>query len=277
MTKINVQMYSFSAEDMNDSRENLKRAAEMGYAGVELFGPNYEIPAEEMKSLLQELNLELISLHAATSKEVEGLIPYAETAGSKFLGIGVERFPDEKSVHAFAEHLNELGEKCKTHGLTLTYHNHTDEFAPCGEERIIDVLMKETDPKNVSFELDAGWCAAAGYDPIELVEQYSGRVKLIHIKESDKVVGTKAPLDFESIPKDETGRPMFTEEQIAILMERNKINCVAGKGLVDWAKLQEAADQHGCQAYIVEREYTPEGTRLEVLAKDLKYYQSVMK
>ena len=46
MGKINLQMYSFMDGTMNDSRENLKLASEMGYDGVELFGPNFEIPAE---------------------------------------------------------------------------------------------------------------------------------------------------------------------------------------------------------------------------------------
>ena len=50
-----------------------------------------------------------------------------------------------------------------------------------------------------------------------------------------KVIGALPPLDFESIPKDE----------------------------------------HGCQAYIVEREHTPgEGTRLDVLKADLEYYRT---
>ncbi len=50
-----------------------------------------------------------------------------------------------------------------------------------------------------------------------------------------KVIGALPPLDFESIPK----------------------------------------DKHGCQVYIVEREYTPgEGTRLDVLKADLEYYRT---
>ena len=49
----------------------------------------------------------------------------------------------------------------------------------------------------------------------------------------------------------------------------------AGEGLVDWKALKEVADQHGCQAYIVERENTPgEGSRLDVLKADLEYYRT---
>ncbi len=59
----------------------------------------------------------------------------------------------------------------------MTYHNHTQEFLPCEGQY-------DMSPNWVSFELDAGWCAAAGFDPIELVRQYSGRFKLVYIKES---------------------------------------------------------------------------------------------
>ena len=69
-----------------------------------------------------------------------------------------------------------------------------------------------------------------------------------------KVIGALPSLDFESIPKDEHGAPIFTEEQKTELEEQKKI---------------------GCQAYIVEREYTPgEGTRLDVLKADLEYYRT---
>jgi len=90
-----------------------------------------------------------------------------------------------------------------------------------------------------------------------------------------KVIGALPSLDFESIPKDEHGAPIFTEEQKTELEEQKKINCPAGEGLVDWKALKEVADKHGCQAYIVEREYTPgEGTRLDVLKADLEYYRT---
>lgn len=71
---------------MNDSRENLRLAAEMGYDGVELFGPLLAIPAEELKSLLDEYHLEPISMHAPTSDMVEQLIPLANALDMKFIG-----------------------------------------------------------------------------------------------------------------------------------------------------------------------------------------------
>lgn len=274
MGKIYLQMYSFMDGTMNDNRENLRLAAEMGYDGVELFGPLLAIPAEELKSLLDEYHLEPISMHAPTSDMVEQLIPLANALDMKFIGIGMETMLNDDAVHAFAGKLNRLGKACAENGLTLTYHNHTQEFLPCEDKKVIDILMEETDPKYVSFELDAGWCAAAGFDPLALVEQYSGRIKLIHVKESDRVIGPQQPIDFGSVPKDEKGMPVLPEELKRQMEEMDKTNCVAGKGLVDWKVLKETADRHGCQAYIVEREYAPEGKRLEYLQADLDYYRT---
>lgn len=316
MGKINLQMYSFMDGTMNDSRENFRRAAEMGYDGVELFGPNFEIPAEELKALLEELKLEPVSLHAPKTEMVEGLIPLANVLGMKFIGIGMEVLKDEESVHRFAETLNRIGKACAENGLALTYHNHTQEFADCGRigsrpdavgspdgawgaeqaetgqgadkpggagqaldrlrgtNRVIDVLMRETDPEYVGFELDAGWCAAAGFDPITFVQQYSGRVKLIHVKESSRVVGPQPPMDFDSLPRDENGAPVFSEELKRTMEEMDRINCRAGEGLVDWKALKEAADRNGCRAYIVEREYSVSGNRLNDLKADLEYYRT---
>ncbi len=331
MGKVNLQMYSFMDGTMNDSRENFRRAAEMGYDGAELFGPDFEIPAEELKALLEELKLEPVSLHAPKTEMVEELIPFANTLGMKFIGIGMEVLKDEESVHRFAKTLNRIGKACAEKGLMLTYHNHTQEFADCGRigsvpgaegaaeeqqaagkpcgdvqpenrhaageacvsvqpenrhaaetaldssrrtDRVIDVLMRETEPEYVSFELDAGWCAAAGFDPIVFVEQYSGRVKLIHIKESSRVVGPQPPMDFSTLPRDENGAPIFSDELKKTMEELDRINCRAGEGLVDWKALKEAADQNGCQAYIVEREYSVSGNRLNDLKADLKYYRT---
>lgn len=298
MGKINLQMYSFMDGTMNDSRENFRRAAEMGYDGVELFGPDFEIPTEELKALLDELNLEPVSLHAPKTEVVEGLIPFANTLGMKFIGIGMEVLKDEESVHRFAKTLNRIGKACAEKGLMLTYHNHTQEFADCSRigskpdaagaaerletsldgsrrtNRVIDVLMRETDPEYVSFELDAGWCAAAGFDPIAFVEQYSGRVKLIHIKESSRVVGPQPPMDFSMLPRDENGAPIFPEDLKKTMEDLKRINCRAGEGLVDWKALKETADKNGCRAYIVEREYSVSGNRLNDLKADLEHYRT---
>ncbi len=275
MSKINLQMYSFHDGTMEDYRQNLKTAAEMGYDGVELFGPCFDIPVDEMKTLLSDVGLEVVSMHVMTDMVMD-MIPYAKGLGLKYMGIAMENMFNEEEVHAYAEKLNGLGKACDEEGIRLTYHNHTQEFAVYGDKTIMDILVAETDPNLVSFELDAGWCAAAGHEPIEIVKKYSGRIKLIHLKESSEAIGPQPPLDFASFEKDEMGRIIIPDDVKESMAFTKSINCPAGEGIVDWAALKTVADEHGCEAYVVERERTYEGTRVECLQADLNYYKEVM-
>ena len=274
MGKINLQMYSFMDGKHDDSRENIRCAAKMGYDGIEMFGPNFEIPAEEMKSLTEELGLSVISMHVPEKRQIPDMIPYAKTVGCHFVGLSMETMKTDEDVHRWARELNEFGRICSEQGCMMIYHNHTQEFAPCEGERIIDVLMKETDPALVGFELDAGWCAAAGYDPVEFVKQYAGRVKLVHVKESSEVIGPLPPFDFKDVEWVD-GKPVLPQDVLDMLAHTKEINCRACEGLVDWKKLKEAADAAGCCGYIVEREFS-EGDRVEELTNDIRRYREVI-
>src|SRR5438309_335050 len=57
-----------------------------------------------------------------------------------------------------------------------------------------DVLLRETDPYLVKFEIDCGWMIFAGRDPIDYFSKYPRRFPMIHVKdflpESDKQTGT---------------------------------------------------------------------------------------
>lgn len=270
-----LQMYSFMDGNHNDTRENLKMASEMGYDGVELFGMNLEVPAEEMKELLAQYHLTAVSMHLGAD-QILTYLPYAATLGMKFIGIAMQTMMNEEEVHAFAKRLNELGEACSREGMKLTYHNHTQEFGSYGDKRIIDILMDETNPEYVGFELDAGWCAAAGTDPIAFVQEKSGRICLIHIKESSEAIGPQPFQDWGSFEKDEYGRTIFPPEVRAEMDRQKKINCAAGVGLVDWKALKKVADAQGCAAYIVEREYSYAGTRPECLKADIDRYRELL-
>ena len=98
MGKINIQMYSFMDGKHNDSRENLKTAARMGYDGVELFGPDFQIPAEEMKELTEKLGIRVVSMHAPDKHQIVSLLPYANTVGCSFIGLSMEVMRDEADV-----------------------------------------------------------------------------------------------------------------------------------------------------------------------------------
>jgi len=86
-----------------------------------------------------------------------------------------------------AQKFNGAGELCKDHQLKLGYHNHAFEFKDLGNGLTgYDVLLKETDPGLVSFELEIFWLINAGYDPLVLFKENPGRFKMWHVKDMDK-------------------------------------------------------------------------------------------
>ena len=65
----------------------------------------------------------------------------------------------------------------------MIYHNHADEFFSSEGILPFDILMKETDPELVSFQLDVGRVAAADANPVSVLEKYGERIVSCHLKD----------------------------------------------------------------------------------------------
>ncbi|QSG03911.1 Sugar phosphate isomerase/epimerase [Natranaeroarchaeum sulfidigenes] len=94
-------------------------------------------------------------------------------------------FVDREAVIETAERLETLAELLDEHDCRLLYHNHDHEFVtPTDTDAAtaFDLLVEETD-ESVGFELDLGWAEAAGQDPVDLLDQYSDRIPLVHLKD----------------------------------------------------------------------------------------------
>ena len=97
---------------------------------------------------------------------------------------GMYRFDysDERAVRELAVRLNKAGETLKSEGAELLYHNHNVELLPLGNgKRAYDVLLSETDPAFVNFELDSYWFADGGADAKAWMRRLGSRMKLWHV------------------------------------------------------------------------------------------------
>jgi sugar phosphate isomerase/epimerase len=139
--------------------------------------------------------------------------------------------------------------RCKKAGLHTAYHNHNFEFAPQDAGTGFEILMDRTDPKLVSFEMDAGWVAAAGLDPVALLKRYPGRFRLMHVK------------DIKS-----STRPNYALQQ-----DPTEV----GSGSIPWARILPAAYQAGIRAFFVEQEPPFSGPRLGSIEKSFQYLMSL--
>ncbi len=85
-----------------------------------------------------------------------------------------------------AEALNRAGELARAQGLRVGYHDHDFELAPIDGVFPHDVLLSETDPALVSFEMDLYWMTRAGADPMAYFGRHPGRFHLCHMKGMDR-------------------------------------------------------------------------------------------
>jgi sugar phosphate isomerase/epimerase len=74
----------------------------------------------------------------------------------------------------------------KDFGLTFCYHNHGYEFGGIGNGTLFDLIVQQTDPKHVSYEMDILWVHIADVDPASLLSKYPDRFRLMHVKDLKK-------------------------------------------------------------------------------------------
>ena len=275
MDKRYLQLYSVRSEIEKDFTGTLKKVAEIGYTGVEFYGGVYGgLKVGELKKLMTDLNLEPLSSHLVCA-QVPAELDYAVELGLKFIIDPMAGMKTDEDALAFTKKLNETGKLCKDAGITFGYHNHRHEFMPGKDGTLMDTLILNTDPDLVCFQLDVGWATCAACDVPAFLNKYAGRFKMIHVKECSTVAGAEAMPDFAAFPKDENGHPIIPPEVLKKWQEQNQWNVAAGKGVIDWPKVRDAANAQGNKAFIIEREYDYLGDIMKCVEEDCAYLKSL--
>lgn len=200
--KAGIQLYSLRDYIGQDPKSVLAKVAKAGYQEVETYGYSPEkhfwgLKPTEFKAVLAGYGLTTPSGHydlggylrEGNEAQLDATIAAAKACGQQYLIIPYLDEPlratpaDFKSLVA---KFNKAGARCKSAGLRLGYHNNDFEFKPIGGTTLYEVLLKETDPALVDFELDIYWVVRAGQDPIKLMQAHPKRFPLWHIKDMDK-------------------------------------------------------------------------------------------
>ncbi|HEY1370732.1 MAG TPA: sugar phosphate isomerase/epimerase [Gaiellaceae bacterium] len=168
-----------SAEDF---RGTLGDVARLGFEAVELFDLHGHA-AENVRGWLDELGLVVCSRHTrleAIESDLDSLAAEAETLGVRRLVVAwIEPPATEADADAVHRRLASAAAAAGERGLELGFHNHDAEVRPLdGGRTFLDGL-----PPDVFTELDLGWIWWAGLDPLALLERFSGRSPLVHVKD----------------------------------------------------------------------------------------------
>ncbi len=122
-----------------------------------------------------------------------------------------------------ADRLNRSAADAKTFKIKLGYHNHAVEFQEVEGKRIYDVLLEETDPDLVGFEMDLYWMTKGGGNPLDYFARYPGRFPLVHVKDAGPA-------------------PELAMTEV-------------GKGTIDWARIFSHHEEAGIKHYFVEHDH----------------------
>ena len=227
-----LQLYTLRDDLPKDPKGILKQVASFGYKQVEGYeGPKgmfWGMSHTDFKKYMDDLGMQFISSHCNTKENFEEKAAQASAIGMKYLinpYLGKQKSLDD--YKRAAEDFNRNGEICRKAGLKFAYHNHDYSFTQQEGQFPQDIMMQNTDPALVDYEMDIYWVVAAGQDPDAWFKKYPGRFKLGHVKDRRKgaapddhnasvVVGTGG-IDFSDVLKkgEAAGMAYFIIEQEA--------------------------------------------------------------
>lgn len=235
---VGLQLYSLRAQfAANGVPKTLDAVKDFGFTYAELAG-TYNLPPAQLKALLDARGIKAVAGHFPYKKFKEN--PEAVALEAKALGLEYAGCAwadhkgalDEAQAREIARVFNQAGAVLARHGLKFYYHNHGFEFQPHGDGTLMDLIMQETDPKLVCFQMDILWTVFPGQDPAKLLAKYPDRWKLIHLKDLKQGVATGAL----------TGKTDV----------RNDV--ILGTGQMDFPAILAAARKAGVKYYFIEDE-----------------------
>ena len=226
-----------------DPAATLRTIRQIGFGEVETAGFG-KLSAQQFRTRLDDAGLRCPSAHLPfDTTDSAALFEQAHALGAQYAASGSLRAALFKSqppprmsldeAHRTAELANRIGEQAKRAGLQYAYHNHNFEFAPQSDGAIgYDVLLRETDPQLVKFEIDCGWMVLGGRDPRDYFSRYPQRFPMIHVK------------DFLPVAAQDHAATGTAEHPGAEL----------GHGMIDYGPIFAVAEKSGLKHYFAEQE-----------------------
>jgi sugar phosphate isomerase/epimerase len=252
---LGLQLYSLRDDAPKDLPGTLARLRSLGVVEVESAGL-YDRDVAAVRAAFDKAGLRCQGSHIGYDrwqKDAAGAVKEAKGLGARFATcawIKGEKDVTREDILRAAEVFNAAGKACAAEGVRFCYHCHGYEFVPSPEGTLWDTLVKNTDPKLVSFEIDVYWAKAGGADPAKVIAALPGRVPLLHVKDMAK--GLSLPPGSYS--------------------SDNKTNVVVGTGQIDWPAVFRAAKASGGEIYYIEDE-SP--SVWEQLPKSLAYLSAL--
>lgn len=196
---LGIQLYSVRQQMAEDFDGALAVVREAGFVEVEAASLPKK-SAKEIRAALDKAGLRCVSAHhpfADLHTRFDEIVQYDKELGVNFVicaspgfrtasptaAPGTRRILSLDDWQYNAEQFNLFGEKAAASGIRFGYHNHTPEFAVTDGKTPYMELLRLTDPKKVTFELDCGWAMVASMNPAEILKNHPHRISMLHVKD----------------------------------------------------------------------------------------------
>jgi sugar phosphate isomerase/epimerase len=200
-----LELYSVREMMPKDLDGTLTQVHSAGYSVVEAAG-FFNHPAAEFRKAMDQAGLRCVSAHYTLmllNQQLDSIISYAKDLGLEYIicssSDGMHRDPNAHGEptlddwHWRIDQFNRIGATVKAAGMSFGLHNHTPEFATIDGVLVYDEIMKRTDPKLVTLQMDCGWVYESGHSPAEFIARDPSRFQLLHVKDMILVPGAKRP------------------------------------------------------------------------------------
>lgn len=203
--QVSIQMFSLIPWVNADTLPVvLDRLSEIGLKNIEPFGSNFTgYTAAEFRAMTDSKGLSIPSSHYNVDEATyDSTLLFEKTLGQEFSGSGGFASPGINSladVLETAATMNRLGQRSVDAGVGKFFgHNHAREFTTMYDYNGVmtpawEILVAETNPDLVTFQLDVGWATHAGVDVAALITEYADRIQLLHIKDAVNLGGSGNP------------------------------------------------------------------------------------
>ncbi len=241
-----LQLWSVKNALSKDPKDVLKQIASFGYKQVESFegsqGMFWGMSASDFKKYMDDLGMKIIASHCDIEKDFEKKAADAASIGMKYLICpykGPQKTADD--FKKIADEFNAKGDVCKKNGIRFAYHNHDYSFEAVEGKIPEDIMMTNTNPDTVGFEMDIYWVVTAGANPVAYAKKYKNRFRLGHVKDRIK----------NATEKD--------------------ASCTLGEGSINYPTIVKDLKANGMEYFIVEQERYDNTTEMDSAKADAKY------
>lgn len=280
MATLGVQMMMVKDQVAADGMWSvLQRIKDLGYDAVEVSQiPMDEANTADLERGITELGLQVGALSVALKggptatgdnleEHFEKIVADCQRLDVRFVRIGMmpfEAMASKQACEAWAAECEAAAQRLAAEGVTLCYHNHHVDLAQFDGERIFDIVRRVA--PSLSFEVDLHWVQRGGMAPLDMLEQYSGVCKLIHVK------------DFRVVPLPQEAVEMITSGDqaggFAAFLNLAQFAEV-GSGNMNWPALLPAADAAGAEYFFVEQDDTYGRDPFDCLKDSREYLASI--